>query len=548
MWKEERSVMRTYRLARVRPRRWHAIAATSAALPLLAALPSGSAAASASASAGSGGPGWISHVQWTTQQVAPGVTVRASVLSDPSARPYWTVTIDATTTSSITGQPADAELGTASWATATAAALRADGYSPDVTAVQWPDYSDSPHGLEGYLVRTGDFATQAAAQALADTLDDLGFTSASVEWTGYDADQAPDAEQTHEAIIDPSLTRIEVTHHGILAQNQTTSSVAAALGALVATNGGFFITSDADGFEGAPAGLAVYDGQLESINTGPRAALIIDNGRPEIADVEATVTVHAGNASYPINGINRIPGISDQCGRPGDEPTSQPRQDIVCTVGSELVLFTGDLGAPAPAGTGTQAVLSPDGTVLSVGTQTGGDVPAGGSIIQGIGAAGAWLARHAAAGQRLAVSEQLATTSGQPIPLNPGLSIASAAPILVKNGETAIDAVSEGNIDPADLSFNYSWAEDRQPRTIAGITSDGDLILVTVDGRQPGVSEGATLSEEAALMESLGAVDAMNLDGGGSTAIAVDGQLVNVPSAGERADGDFVVVLPETGR
>jgi exopolysaccharide biosynthesis protein len=102
-------------------------------------------------------------------------------------------------------------------------------------------------------------------------------------------------------------------------------------------------------------------------------------------------------------------------------------------------------------------------------------------------------------------------------------------------------------IDPADLSFNYAWAEIRQPRTIVGIDRSGRLILVTVDGRQPGVSEGLTLTEEATLLESLGAQSAMNLDGGGSTAMAVNGTLVNHTSdaAGERADGDFVVVLPK---
>jgi exopolysaccharide biosynthesis protein len=55
-----------------------------------------------------------------------------------------------------------------------------------------------------------------------------------------------------------------------------------------------------------------------------------------------------------------------------------------------------------------------------------------------------------------------------------------------------------------------------------------------------------TLQEGARLMQSLGAVDAMNLDGGGSTAMVVVGLLVNHPSdsTGERADGDAVVVLP----
>jgi exopolysaccharide biosynthesis protein len=537
--------MRNSRPFGTRRHRAYAVAAAAAALPLLAITPPGSAAAT-TAAATAPGDSWISQVKWTSQQIAPGATVRDGVLSSPAVAPYWTVTIDASVTSSITGQPANAELGSPSWAAATASKLQSDGYTPMVQAVDWPDYSDTPHGLEGMRVRTGDFSTQSAAQSAATALQGLGFTTATVEWTGYDADQAPDGEQIHEAIIDPRLARIEVTHHGIVAQRQTTSSVAAALHALVAANAGFFITSNSFGFQGVPDGVAVYDGQLESMNNGPRAALIIDHGRPRIANLEASVTVRAGRASYPVNGINRIPGIVQDCGRPGSEPTSQPRQDITCTESSELVLFTGQFGAATPSGSGTQAVLGPDGTVLSAGPQTGGNVPVGGSVIQGIGAAGAWLAQHTVTGQRLFISERITDTAGHTIPLSQGVSVASAAPVLLQNGHAAIDAASEGVINPADLTFNFAWAEDRQPRTIAGIDRHGRLVLVTVDGRQPGVSEGAPLTEEASLMRSLGAVSAMNLDGGGSTAMAVNGALVNRTSdaTGERADGDFVVVLP----
>ena len=73
-----------------------------------------------------------------------------------------------------------------------------------------------------------------------------------------------------------------------------------------------------------------------------------------------------------------------------------------------------------------------------------------------------------------------------------------------------------------------------------------DLLLATVDGRQPGWSAGVTLAEAARLMRALGARDALNLDGGGSTAMTVRGELVNRPSdpAGERPVSDGVFVLP----
>jgi Phosphodiester glycosidase len=396
--------------------------------------------------------------------------------------------------------------------------------------------------------------TAVAATPAARTAATDGWPS-QVRWTSWQVapgvtvrtgvSRSP-AEQIREAIVNPGLARIAVTHHGIVARRQATSSVAAAVGALVATNAGFFITSGSFGFQGVPDGLAVYGGQLESMNNGARAALIISGGRPRITDAQARVTVsRVGQSSYPVNGINRIPGIVEDCGRPGSEPTSRPRQDVTCTVRSELVLFTGQFGAAAPRGTGTQAVLSSSGTVLSRGRQAGGRVPAGGWVLQGIGAAGGWLARYAVPGRHLSIRERIADGAGRAIALAPGVSAASAAPLLVSGGRVAIDAAAEGVTVPGDPSFGRAWASAPQPRTGAGISKSGDLILVTVDGRQPGYSEGITLAEEAALMRSLGAGSAMNLDGGGSTAMAVRGRLASRPSGGtERADGDFVVVLP----
>jgi hypothetical protein len=71
------------------------------------------------------------------------------------------------------------------------------------------------------------------------------------------------------------------------------------------------------------------------------------------------------------------------------------------------------------------------------------------------------------------------------------------------------------------------------------------MLLVVVDGRQSGYSAGMTLGELAELMNSLGARSAFNLDGGGSSAMFVNGQRVNRPSDGyERGVGSALVVLP----
>jgi hypothetical protein len=120
-----------------------------------------------------------------------------------STAPYWAVTIDAPATNSLTGQPTVAELGSSQWAQDVAARLTSAGYQPRVDIVAWPAFADTSHGAEGYRVRTGRYGTSADAQAAVASLKAAGFTTAASEWTGYDADQAPDAQSVHVAVIDP---------------------------------------------------------------------------------------------------------------------------------------------------------------------------------------------------------------------------------------------------------------------------------------------------------------------------------------------------------
>jgi hypothetical protein len=105
--------------------------------------------------------------------------------------------------------------------------------------------------------------------------------------------------------------------------------------------------------------------------------------------------------------------------------------------------------------------------------------------------------------------------------------------------------LSGANVAPTSCSLC-----SLNPRTAVGVTADNKLLLMTVDGRQTGFSEGVTLIELANLMLSHGAQNAINLDGGGSTQMAMnyygDGlaaQLVNSPSETERLVGSNLAVF-----
>lgn len=514
----------------------------AAALTMVAVVPP--AVAGAQSPAASGTPGIV----WTTQQVAPGLQVRSGELRDPSAAGVWTVTVQAPAVNRLTGAATWAPLGDRAWADATAARLREAGFEPRLEAVEWDTYADTPRGVMGWQVRVGRYATQAEAGPANAGVVAAGFRT-STEWTGYDGRQATDGERIHVAVVDPARLRgsVEVSDGGNVADREKTSAVAGRLGSLLGVNGGFFITSDADGVQGTVAGLSAVDGRLESMAVGSRAALVLGDGgrRPRIADLSTTVTVRAGSARYAVQGINRVPGKVRNCGRPGGVPTEQPRHDTTCTLADDLVEFTPAFRTTLPTGSGVQVVLDAHGTVLSTGAR-GGSVPERGTVLQGTGAAATWLTGHARTGKRLVVREIVRDAEGRQVKLGPGDSIVSAAPTLVEDGRVHIDAATEGTLDPLDLSFGFAWSNVRQPRTMAGIDRRGRLLLVTVDGRQPGVSEGFTLGEAARFMRSLGAVQALNLDGGGSSAMVVEGALVNVPSdaTGERAVGDTIQVLP----
>lgn len=99
----------------------------------------------------------------------------------------------------------------------------------------------------------------------------------------------------------------------------------------------------------------------------------------------------------------------------------------------------------------------------------------------------------------------------------------SAGPALIMNGEIRITSNEE-------IFFGTSIPKIH-PRTAAGYTEKSALIVLVVDGRQQ-ESRGVSLDELATLMYELGAVEAINLDGGGSSTLVVDNTLVNRPTGG----------------
>lgn len=96
-------------------------------------------------------------------------------------------------------------------------------------------------------------------------------------------------------------------------------------------------------------------------------------------------------------------------------------------------------------------------------------------------------------------------------------------PVLLQNGEIRISNNEE-------LKFAGKAIDDKHPRTAMGYTKDRKLIILVIQGRFPGIAEGATLNQEAQILKDIGCFESLNLDGGGSSCLLVNGKETIEPS------------------
>ncbi len=113
------------------------------------------------------------------------------------------------------------------------------------------------------------------------------------------------------------------------------------------------------------------------------------------------------------------------------------------------------------------------------------------------------------------------------------------------------ELLNEGQrVGDLEVGARASFAEGRHPRTAIGVDARGDrLWIVVVDGRQEGYSAGMSLPELTELFEALGADEALNLDGGGSSVMVVGGRALSRPSdaTGERAVVNALMLVDDPG-
>lgn len=275
--------------------------------------------------------------------------------------------------------------------------------------------------------------------------------------------------------IAPQLASTNLKHRA------TIRTIASRNNSIAAVNGTYFKPQN-----GVPLGTLMID---KKVYTGPihnRVAMGIGKNEFKMAQVQFNSTLKAGRQSLKIDNIN------------------QPRM-----LSTYTLLYTRDWGltSPTPPKYGVNIAIQDNKiTAISYGSTA---IPENGYVISG----------PKAKLEPFFMAKKIELDIKM-VPQWENIDhIISGGPSLIKDGEVFIDVTAQ----------KLGAITGKNPRTAIGYTAHNEFIMVTVDGREH-ASVGMTLGELARMMKGFGCINAMNLDGGGSTVMYVQGKVVNNPA------------------
>jgi hypothetical protein len=283
----------------------------------------------------------------------------------------------------------------------------------------------------------------------------------------------------------------------------------------VGVNGDFFTAAS-----GRPSGILLRDGILVTPpNSGRSSAGIALDGSLDIRKVHFLGTWRGTGQRGPLSFLNDSPGANG------------------------ISLFTSDWGPATPAIAGSYAAVvapfsgaTPNADLVGAVTAT-----AAGEAVP-IAPGTAVLVARGTAATRLQSEAPVGASVTLRLILQPAWSTVPDAigggPALVRDGKPVFRA---------DEAFSTAQLAPRAPRSAIGQKANGDVLLVTTDGRQPGYSVGMTNFEFAQALVRLGAVQAMALDSGGSSTLAFAGTVLNSPSDGKERPVSTALMLEYFG-
>ena len=264
----------------------------------------------------------------------------------------------------------------------------------------------------------------------------------------------------------------------------------AANGARAAVNACYF---DTDGWV---IGNCKWDGSFFGVDDTPRSAFIVD--KEGKASIQKDLS-YLGTVSLPDGRTLTIKGLN--------------RQRIT----DDLVLFNRNYAGSTRTNEHGREVRVSKGRATEVSAKGNMRLDRDSLVLSGHGANADALA-HIRRGDRVAIAQTLGSRLADEARL-----VVGGGPLLVEKGVV--------NVRSREESMASDIAYGRAPRTGVGVKADGTVLLMVVDGRSQ-YSAGMSLKEFATYLKRFGAVSAVNLDGGGSSEMVLDGKIMNRPSDG----------------
>lgn len=262
------------------------------------------------------------------------------------------------------------------------------------------------------------------------------------------------------------------------------SEICKRTGAYAAINAGFFYEF------GDPVGMVVTDGNLLTAATGYSPVLVIDEKGVGFKNIKSEVTLIHGNGKTAINEVNRI-------GK-----------------GKNVVLYTSDFGSTNRAKITHKSIMIKNDSVTAViSSNQPVHLNEGSYLISFYG-------------ESIDLVNKLGIKKGDSI----SLSIKPKLEEKYHAYECGSMLVKDSKAVAPDKDRWVGTLNNRDPRTAIGIKENGNVMMIVVDGRQPGYSTGFTGKELADYLVSIGVKDAAMLDGGATSQMFIEGKLQNKPS------------------
>jgi hypothetical protein len=326
--------------------------------------------------------------------------------------------------------------------------------------------------------------------------------------------------------LDPSRVQLSSVHaKDEIMGLETVDGIANRHGAIAAINGGFFNTKN-----GEPVALLKEAGELVSDSPAVKGAVIIRSpprGKTELEFDQAAVRVSmtikpAGSGRDQTVAIDGVDTTRARGKLMLYTPSYHADSDTAPN-GTEWAVSGKPLRVTAVRHDMGHTPIPRDGVVLSFG---GLDLPETLTLL--------------VPGARVEFKTEWKSANGlSPKRFDDADAIVNGAGLLRRKGLRVTNWEQVESLSPTN------FINMRHPRTLVGVDRKGAIWFAVIDGRQPGYAVGMQFADLNRLCDRLDLTDALNLDGGGSSTMVVNGRIVNKPSdvTGPRPVSDAILAI-----